>query len=282
MKLKEFLLEEKGGRVQHFTTDYEDGNYDEIVSYIKNDCSKILDVYKNSHKFLWRGEASAKDRSPFEATIRTDRRPVEMNLQFHNEFNAAIERNGLIAHRGNSIFCTTDIDIAIGWGELCMIFPKNGFKYTWFTSHEHSYGHYVFDSINNAMDDIDEMTNRFKEAIVAGGGRKNVEGVLDKINTWKVGLIARKLRKAVKNYGVEDSGKAMVSPDEFRNSLMDEFVSVELGATSKGIEQFLKTDSEILIAGPGYYGVPLRPFMSGSWAGGWPSQHPVLKAIFDQ
>ena len=153
MKFKAFLSE--GLRIRKLDIPTE-----ELLRKIKTECSDILKEYDKVDwdTGIWRGEDSLKNEkvnsdtlTGYVASIRTDRIPVELDILKHKGFNDALIRAGFDSHRGNSIFTTMQSGIATAWGLPCLIFPKNGFKYTWFKDFEKDYGahYYVFSFINS-------------------------------------------------------------------------------------------------------------------------------------
>lgn len=111
---------------------------EEQIAFIKEhldletECSQILSVYRQTNQFLYRGMRNRP--AVFRSGIRDDRKPLEMPEWIHNLLLKAYRRLGVAAHRGNSIFATPDEKIADVWGDAYIIFPTNGFKFSWFTT----------------------------------------------------------------------------------------------------------------------------------------------------
>lgn len=102
---------------------------DEIFDIIKKDCSRILEIYKKTKSFLYRGEK--KNNTFFKSTYPKERLPKDMPINLHNLLNNALKKSGFVATRDNSVFVTSSIDTAKFYGNVYVFFPKNGFYYTW-------------------------------------------------------------------------------------------------------------------------------------------------------
>jgi hypothetical protein len=115
-----------------------------VSNLIKRDCTKFVEAYRRSGKFLYRGvvAAAGMDLSAFSANIRQDRKPVDMPAGLHSFINSAMIKAGITAHRGNSIFCTTDVDTADNWGYLFAIFVKDGWSGTVFDAVRDDYSYH--------------------------------------------------------------------------------------------------------------------------------------------
>jgi hypothetical protein len=105
---------------------------DAIISFIKEKCSDILVLYRENRKVLYRGIASSEkyliDESPVNRLPRDT--PRFLSFAIDDKLQAA----GFKALRSNSIFCTGRENDAIAYadgGSLYVIFPVNGFDYTY-------------------------------------------------------------------------------------------------------------------------------------------------------
>lgn len=63
------------------------------------------------------------DHSVYYGNSRQDRRPKDSTRWANDLFDWCLKKLGFTALRGNSIFCTSDQDLAVDYGELYMIFP---------------------------------------------------------------------------------------------------------------------------------------------------------------
>jgi len=118
----------------------EAATFKSTLNKILLECSEICSIYKQSGNILLRGMKS-QTKSILSLSARTDRKPKDSPETFHNALNRWFEKHGYIANRSNGVFCSSNINIlrpyynrdkygAMTTG-LYMIFPKNGFHFTW-------------------------------------------------------------------------------------------------------------------------------------------------------
>ena len=109
-----------------------DISFNEKIEIIKKNCSEILTIYKSSYpNVLWRG----MNLLPFKKhEIKTRNNPVFFPKNYHELLHDALLELDYKATRKNSIFTSGNYDIAASWGEPQIVFPTNGFKYTWFSA----------------------------------------------------------------------------------------------------------------------------------------------------
>jgi hypothetical protein len=118
----------------------------EDMGFVLKECSQIIQEYKKAEGVLFRG---IRDKPVVcELPIRTDRRPMEMEDHFAKMLEATYETFGIVAHRQNSIFTSPMIEITETWGDTYIVFPKNGYKFSYFT--ELKNGQYAFDLLRGA------------------------------------------------------------------------------------------------------------------------------------
>lgn len=128
---------------------YEERFKSVILPKLEANCTEILDIYRRSKKFAYRGVYGAYGMNDFVAGIRTDRRPGYLDVKTTDASNKAIQNLGGVAHRGNSIFCTAGYDLAASWGDSkpFIVFPKDGWQVTYFDKLGNSYMYYHLNSI---------------------------------------------------------------------------------------------------------------------------------------
>lgn len=244
-----FLVESK--RLRFF-----DGPSDDVIEKIKTECSDIIELYKSRSKFIYRGEQVANKYGPnsiFIASIRDDRKPVEMDEKYHEEINSSMQRLALTAHRGNSIFCTTSTDDARSWGRVCVIFPKNGFKYTWFQNHNTE--GYVFDDLNRGMRGVEQCYAAFQQVVVDSHNDATEAKEIVKRRNFGA-AINHKFKDLFSMFGIDEDSRKLNSPETFREYLIDNMI-IELEPFNKHLDRFLTRGGELLITGQEYYGVVL-------------------------
>jgi hypothetical protein len=101
----------------------------ELCSTLKEQCSEFLDEMKQAKRFLYRGISS--DKPYFEANSPPYRNPQGQSIQYQNLLDICLKMNGFGALRSNSICCTSDLKHATAFANSYLIFPKNGYEFTW-------------------------------------------------------------------------------------------------------------------------------------------------------
>lgn len=148
--------------------------YNKLLLYLKKDCSEILKLYKNSNdKFLLRGVSSSNGDDIVKYKIRSDRKPSYLEMEIHNAANGVITDLGGVAHRGNSIFCTTNERVAPEWGTAYIVFPINGFNATYFSRLSEAY---MYNKLTT------DDSNEIKKIFLYYGISFDKKGMFDKNN----------------------------------------------------------------------------------------------------
>lgn len=118
----------------------------DVIAFIKKHCSNFInDGVTKSNKFLYRGVSENKVKSEKSFIGKSlDFRPSsirnnEVNIKYQIIFDLLLKYAGFDALRTNSIFCTSNINTASSYigkdGNTFIIFPMNGFKYTYSDIH---------------------------------------------------------------------------------------------------------------------------------------------------
>lgn len=101
----------------------------EICSTISSQCSEFISDMRQSEKFLLRGINSEypwfEDKSP------TYRYPRGQTVYHQKLLDLSLEMLGFGSLRHNSICCTSSLSRAMNFAPPYLIFPKNGYKFTW-------------------------------------------------------------------------------------------------------------------------------------------------------
>lgn len=128
--------------------------YSELVEYLDNDmtpvientmmqihqqCSEVLAVYKKTGKMLLRGTSRALE-PVMKSAPRPKRKPRDTPNSIHLLIDGWLNEHGFTALRSNSTFTSTDDKITRAYGHQYLIFPSNGFAYTWFEKTDDLYG----------------------------------------------------------------------------------------------------------------------------------------------
>lgn len=113
--------------------------YDIFLRLIKKKCKQIINIYENSEeKYIFRGIKRGHDNI-LRIKIRQDRSPGYLHETMHEITNETIIKLGGVAHRGNSIFCSTNLNTASSWGNTYVVFPIDGFDVTYFKNLDSNY-----------------------------------------------------------------------------------------------------------------------------------------------
>jgi transcription antitermination factor NusG len=109
---------------------------DNMFKALAKHCKEIIKVYKelnrnnfDRQKLLFRGIKSSDDAlygKPFDA-----RKPKDSNRELHDLVNGTISNLGFEANRENAMFVSGDRSQASNYGSLYIMFPVDGFKFTW-------------------------------------------------------------------------------------------------------------------------------------------------------
>lgn len=117
--------------------DYHEPGVDKTAEFarlIQKDCSEALAAMRAGGQFLYRGLKSQELRA-FKGASRTDRVPLSTKAHHQLMLDQMLTEFGFKAIRSNSIYCISDISEAQYYtkmvGMTYMIFPINGFDYTW-------------------------------------------------------------------------------------------------------------------------------------------------------
>ena len=112
----------------------DDDSIESLANIIKQNCKTMLKAYQTVGKPLYRGINSSPEAGysnsafSFITGIRQDRKPVQMGSDFHDVLHNTFVDMGIDVTRKNSIFCTSSFYIADMWGEVTIIFVKDGWK----------------------------------------------------------------------------------------------------------------------------------------------------------
>jgi hypothetical protein len=108
---------------------------EKIVPLIQQHCRQALYGMQQANRFLYRG-VKKMPAVAFLGQSRENRSPSASSATFHRNINLAFATAGFVANRSNSIFATSDKGEAAGYAlgssnKPYMIFPIDGFKFTW-------------------------------------------------------------------------------------------------------------------------------------------------------
>ena len=107
---------------------------EEYCKLIQENCKESLAAMRAGKEFLYRGSAN-KDFKAFKGASRENRRPLSTKAHYQVLLDEMLTQYGFTAIRSNSIYCTSNISEADYYsksvGTTYMIFPIDGFKFTW-------------------------------------------------------------------------------------------------------------------------------------------------------
>lgn len=144
---------------------------EEFLKRISTECSDILKYYKKG-KVLYRGLDENSTYVEGEATKK--RTPMNMEEVLSVNIDSWLSEHGFKAIRNNSYFATSKKEDASFYGNPYVIFPKNGFEYTWFINSNDLYytasemDNYPDIDINYLMKEVKPSQNNLLIAINSG------------------------------------------------------------------------------------------------------------------
>jgi len=147
--------------------------------HLKKHCSDFLNKSSQAQKLLYRGlktyPYSFRDFS-FIGRSWDERFTKDTAWDTHRKVSAAMRENGFTATRENSIMCTSSYWAAKQYGEVYMIFPINGFSFTWSRTHADMFsdlferyprrGNWngLINAFDNSYNEVDEQQKRSIES----------------------------------------------------------------------------------------------------------------------
>jgi len=143
-----------------------------VVNFIKTNCSDILKLYQRSGQYLYHG-FKEKHQLLFLGNPRTDRKPRNSEPKFQEAIDNHLKDAGFKALRSNSIFCVPLRRRSSYYGSPYIIFPLNGFNYTW---SDKFFDIYVCDK------DIEIYLPFDAKTFIKNVGFKNNEGIEKALN----------------------------------------------------------------------------------------------------
>jgi hypothetical protein len=122
----------------------------ELVQFMKKNCSDIIGTYEWEEQYLYRGMRQGKSNILL-AKTREDRNPMDTPPEIQSKLDKVLASQGFIALRSNSIFCSSNFEYIHDYGSPFMIFPVNGFTYTWNSDAKDLYKRYQLRSLHSSM-----------------------------------------------------------------------------------------------------------------------------------
>ncbi len=107
----------------------EDKFYIELSKIVKENCSEYLSEAQGSFPLCHGSEYHQEDMF-IEVTL-SNRRPKNTLLKYHYALEQIFDHAGFEARRSNSLFCFGNPSEAAFYGDVYVIFPYNGFSFSW-------------------------------------------------------------------------------------------------------------------------------------------------------
>ena len=107
-----------------------DDKVNRFYSLVEQNCSEALAAMKNTETLLYRGIRQSPP-AMFHGKSRDNRNPLDSETKTQLTIDFYLSNSGFTALRSNSIFCTSKSSVTKGYGTMYLIFPINGFEFTW-------------------------------------------------------------------------------------------------------------------------------------------------------
>jgi hypothetical protein len=107
---------------------------EKLADKLQSECSDYLSAFAASKKVMWRG-ASETNPQIFLGRSPANRNPMDSSRSETLMFNKILSQLNIQANRSNSIFVTSDLYSAGGYGEVYAVVPKNTAKFAWSKKH---------------------------------------------------------------------------------------------------------------------------------------------------
>lgn len=101
---------------------------EKIISYVEHHCGIFLNAARTSKRLLFRG-LNDTNENVFVSRPREDRKTKGSTESFAKKLNRCFELVGLIP-RNRTISCVSNTNTS-NYGKLYIIFPLNGFNFSW-------------------------------------------------------------------------------------------------------------------------------------------------------
>lgn len=171
-------------------------NISTIVSTLLYECSDIIKEYKKTSKVLYHGMGEMglnRISKSFGFVIpRENRMPKNSSEEFQKAIDFYLVENKFKALRSNSYFTTSGIENTRLYGKTFVVFPSNGYNFTWFKnvddlySFDDEYLMNVQDYYETKIDDT--MSPNQKEEIKKKINKKVISDIMAKAQPSKMNL----------------------------------------------------------------------------------------------
>lgn len=232
---------------------------DNLFKALAKNCKEIIKVYKelnrnnfSREKFLYRGIKRSTDDALYGKPF-TARKPKDSNVELHDLVNDTINTLGFDANRENAMFVSGDRSQASGYGNLYIMFPVDGFTFTW----SKNVKDLILDS-GKRMEMIDKnVVNQIREIVrqVKSQSNEPEKFSIDPDDLFYSGYNYQRdkdiLQNAVENGTLPDEIKDLLD-----NILTADSIQSHFDFTDSDIFSAILSEKEIYIKGD-YYAVNL-------------------------
>ena len=104
--------------------------FENVLTLIENDCSIFIRDTGKLRLKMYHGFVDEKPEI-FSDVPRDDRQPRSSSMNVQTQIDNMLKLSGFEARRGNSLFCTGNSKMSALYGKNYLIFPVNGYKFTW-------------------------------------------------------------------------------------------------------------------------------------------------------
>jgi len=103
--------------------------FQDLARLLNEKCGDYLKIFKETGKVLYRG--ADPGALAFSGRSRDDRKPKDSDPTAHRLVNIALTKLGIAARRDNSVFTTSNQNMAGEFGVIYIIIPRNSAVYSW-------------------------------------------------------------------------------------------------------------------------------------------------------
>ena len=104
--------------------------FQDLARLLNEKCGDYLAIFKKTNKVLYRGTDRGLAQA-FSGRSRDERKPKDSNPAAHRLVKIALTKLGIAARRDNSLFTTSDQNMAAEFGVIYIIIPENSAVYSW-------------------------------------------------------------------------------------------------------------------------------------------------------
>jgi hypothetical protein len=257
-------------------------NIEQLTDILRKDCDPFLRETKRVKDFVYRGVRRVKGSHPMDGLYqikpRKDRKPVDIPIKLHDEFDELFRREFGWNVRSEGIFATGKRSTASGYGDVYLFFPIGRFDFIW-----SPYIKDLYDELEAASfpddefypEDYDEEYERkYGEAsgdghyLVQGNEYETLEDAIDDImreleenENWEFNN-KKELRDEAEDMVYNDlEWVPSVSFDdwwidkleELRNEREGKFIEIVGSYKNNNLSKAIKSDNEIMFKCKKYY-----------------------------